>query len=134
MYRLRNSSSRGATWRKRNKTSFGLLKIPTAKIKNALTFKAKRLGVLTETSGRFLLDAFVSEIRYGIGIKKDTYLIAIGSIILQLQDKYLPIDSCYSYSSGANIGSQEGSMIGFCSMSFIMSAGTYFFSTTTRNM
>ena len=38
------------------------------------------------------------------------------------------------YSSGANIGSQEGSMIGFCSSIFMISAGTYFFSTTTRNM
>ena len=38
------------------------------------------------------------------------------------------------YSSGANIGSQEGSMIGFCSSIFMISAGTYFFSITTRNM
>ena len=38
------------------------------------------------------------------------------------------------YSSGANIGSQEGSRMGFCCMRARMSAGTYFFSTTRRNM
>ena len=38
------------------------------------------------------------------------------------------------YSSGWNIGSQEGSMIGFWSNIFSSLAGMYFFSTTRRNM
>lgn len=38
------------------------------------------------------------------------------------------------YSSGANMGSQGGSIIGFCWSIARISAGTYFFSTTTLNM
>ena len=38
------------------------------------------------------------------------------------------------YSSGRNIGSQAGSIIGFWSKYFMREAGTYFLSTTRRNM
>ena len=38
------------------------------------------------------------------------------------------------YSSGANIGSQAGSLIGFCLRSFAMLSGTYFLLSTKRNM
>ena len=38
------------------------------------------------------------------------------------------------YSSGRNIGSQAGSMMGFWSKYFMREAGTYFLSTTRRNM
>ena len=39
-----------------------------------------------------------------------------------------------NYSSGWNIGSQAGSRMGFWSKYFMMEAGTYFLSTTRRNM
>ena len=38
------------------------------------------------------------------------------------------------YSSGANIGSQAGSLIGFCLRSFATLSGTYFLLSTKRNM
>ena len=38
------------------------------------------------------------------------------------------------YSSGANMGSQAGSLIGFCLRSFAMLSGTYFLLSTKRNM
>lgn len=64
---------------------------------------------------------------------KDTYLTAAKSV--SYTDKIgIFTELLTNYSSGANIGSQDGSMIGFCSSNFIMSAGTYFFSTTTRNI
>ena len=47
------------------------------------------------------------------------------------------ITRCYVffyYSSGANIGSQAGSMMGFWSIMARMLAGMYFSSRTTRNM
>ena len=41
---------------------------------------------------------------------------------------------CFLHSSGANIGSQAGSMIGFWSIMARMLAGMYFSSSTTRNI
>ena len=38
------------------------------------------------------------------------------------------------YSSGANIGSQAGSLIGFCLRSFATLSDTYFLLSTKRNM
>ena len=44
------------------------------------------------------------------------------------------IHKTFFYCSGANIGSHEGSIIGFCSKSLSVSAGIYLRLTTTRNI
>ena len=50
------------------------------------------------------------------------------------QDPAFVFSVAERYSSGWNIGSQEGSMMGFWSKSFSVLAGMYFRSTTRRNM